>query len=149
MKSLGKILFLVTVLCFAVFANAQNGPSVPSVTLTITPGTPVSGATVTGYWIYRSTSSSACASTALNTTAITGTTYTDTAVTAGTTYYYCVTAAAGSINSPYSNMVTAAIAPRPAAPTLNSPTVTQMKIDIPAGAQSMTLAANISFSTKK
>jgi fibronectin type 3 domain-containing protein len=47
-----------------------------------------------GYYVYRGTSSGGERSTALNSTPINGTSYADANVTAGTTYYYVVTAVA-------------------------------------------------------
>jgi hypothetical protein len=49
---------------------------------------------VMGYYVYRGTSSGGESSTALNSTPINGTSYADASVTAGTTYYYVVTAVA-------------------------------------------------------
>jgi cellulose 1,4-beta-cellobiosidase len=48
------------------------------------------------YNVYRATASTGPFTTPLNSSPITGTTYTDTAVTAGQTYYYVVTAVASS-----------------------------------------------------
>jgi len=122
MKYLGKTLLLASMLMFmSAFACPQNGPTTPSVVLSITAGTPVSGATVTGYWIYRSITP-VCGAVAINSSAVTTTSYTDTTVVPGTTYYYCATAAAGATNSPYSNMVTAIVPPAPNAPALGTPT---------------------------
>ncbi len=47
---------------------------------------------VTGYYIYRGTASGGESSTALNSTSLDGTSYTDASVAAGTTYYYVVKA---------------------------------------------------------
>lgn len=144
MKHLGKILFLASVMVFLNgFACAQNGPTIPSVTLTITPGTPVSGATVTGYWIYRSVTP-VCGSVAINTSASTATSYTDTTVLPGTTYYYCVTAAAGATNSPYSNMATAPVPPAPNAPALGTPTEVGT-LDAPKTDQAPRLTAKVEW----
>lgn len=65
---------------------------------------PTSG--VTGYYIYRSTSASG-PYTKLNPTVWTSLTYDDTAVQAGQTYYYVVTAFNGSAESGYSTQVQA------------------------------------------
>jgi hypothetical protein len=46
---------------------------------------------VSGYYVYRGTTSAGESSTPLNSTPINGITYTDTNVTAGATYYYYVT----------------------------------------------------------
>ena len=53
---------------------------------------PTSG--VMGYYVYRGTASGAESSTPLNSTPVAGTSYVDETVTAGTTYYYVVTAVA-------------------------------------------------------
>jgi len=144
MKSLGKMLFLASVMVFLNgFACSQNGPTTPSVTLSITAGTPVSGATVTGYWIYRSVTP-VCNTVAINPSAVTGTTYTDTTVLPGTTYYYCATAAAGTTNSPYSNMVTAAVPPAPNAPALGTPTEVGT-LDVPARDEAPRLSATVNW----
>jgi fibronectin type 3 domain-containing protein len=45
-----------------------------------------------GYNVYRGTTSGGESSTPLNSTPVTGATFTDLSVTAGTTYYYVVTA---------------------------------------------------------
>jgi fibronectin type 3 domain-containing protein len=84
-------------LAFAFFAAATAGAQgVPpgtahSVTLTWTAPSPVGGSgTISGYNVYGS-QASAAAYTKLNTTLTAGLTYTDTAVSAGASYSYCVT----------------------------------------------------------
>jgi hypothetical protein len=69
--------------------NAPTGVTAGTVTATQVPltWTPSTSAGVTGYRVYRGTST-----TPLNSTPVTGTTYTDTTVAAGTTYSYTVTA---------------------------------------------------------
>jgi fibronectin type 3 domain-containing protein len=69
---------------------------------------------VTGYNVYRGTASGGESSTALNSTLISGTTYTDENVTAGTTYYYVVKAIA-------SNGVTLSAPSKEAAAAVPSP----------------------------
>ncbi len=54
--------------------------------------TPSSSSGVVGYYVYRGTTSGGENSTPLNSTPISGTTFTDESVTAGSTYYYVVTA---------------------------------------------------------
>ena len=73
------------------------------------------GGTVTGYYVYRGTSTGGESGTALNTTALTTTSYSDTTAVAGTTYYYKVEAANGTGNGANSNEASALTVP--AAPT--------------------------------
>jgi len=82
-------------------------PAVPhSVTLNWTAST---SANVTGYYVYRSGSSTG-PYTKLNATPVKPTTFTDEAVTAGQTYYYVVTAVDSSNSeSAYSNQARAVI----------------------------------------
>jgi hypothetical protein len=61
---------------------------------------------VTGYYIFRSTTSGG-PYTQLNATTVTTTSYTDSSVSAGQTYYYVVTAVAGSNQSAYSSQAQA------------------------------------------
>ena len=64
---------------------------------------------VTGYNIYRGTSPGAESSTPLNTGGpVSGTTFTDTKTTSGTTYYYVIKATNGSVESAPSTEVSAA-----------------------------------------
>jgi fibronectin type 3 domain-containing protein len=53
--------------------------------------TPSSTSGVVGYNVYRGTTSGGESSTPLNSTPVSGTTFTDESVTAGSTYYYVVT----------------------------------------------------------
>ena len=65
---------------------------------------------VVGYNIYRGTTSGGESSTPLNSTPVSGTSYTDEAVTAGTTYYYVVTAVgADDVQSSDSGETSAAV----------------------------------------
>ena len=69
---------------------------------------------VTGYYVYRGTTSGGESSTPLNSTPISSTSFTDESVTAGTTYYYLVTAVA-------SDAVTQSAASNEASATVPSP----------------------------
>ncbi|MGO8790035.1 MAG: choice-of-anchor D domain-containing protein, partial [Terriglobia bacterium] len=57
-------------------------------------------AEVTGYNVYRGTTSGGESSTPLNSTPLSGTTYTDESVTSGATYYYFVTAVVSNQDTP-------------------------------------------------
>ena len=73
--------------------------------------------TITGYNIYRSTTSGAF-TTKLNAALVTTLTYTDTTAVAGTTYFYVVRAVNATGESPNSNQITVVVpVPLPAAPT--------------------------------
>ena len=85
---------------------ALSGTGIHDVVLSWTAST-ASG--VTGYNVYRGTTSDGESSTPLNSSAITGTSYTDTNVQAGQTYYYVVTAIDGSTQSSDSNQATATV----------------------------------------
>ena len=61
------------------------------------------------YNVYRATASTGPYTTPLNVSPITGTTYTDTSVQAGQTYYYVTTAVANGTQSAFSNAVPATI----------------------------------------
>jgi len=63
---------------------------------------------VTGYNVYRGTTSGG-PYTKVNNSVIAGTTYTDTSVQSGTTYFYVVTSVDNNVESAYSNQVTAAV----------------------------------------
>ena len=87
---------LLALACFAAAtAGAQGVPAgtTHSVTLSWTAPSPVGGSgTISGYNVYRSPSSSpAPAYAKLNTTLNAGLTYTDSSVSAGASYTYCVT----------------------------------------------------------
>jgi hypothetical protein len=68
-----------------------------------------SSSSVTGYNVYRGTKSGGESATPLNSSAVTGTTFTDTSVAAGQTYYYVVTAVDGSTQSSDSNQASATV----------------------------------------
>jgi titin len=94
-------------------AKAGDG----SVSLTWTPPASNGGAAVSGYNIYRSTSPGGEGSTPVK-TGVTTTSFTDTSLTNGTTYYYTVAAVNAAGTSPQSNEASAT--PRatvPSAPT--------------------------------
>jgi len=85
--------------------GTQSSSGSHSVALSWSP----SSSTVTGYNIYRGTQSGGPYS-KLNSTVLSGTTYTDPNVQSGTTYYYVSTAVNSSnVESAYSNQATAAI----------------------------------------
>jgi len=141
-----KILLLaLTSLMLSSFTCGQNGPTkAPSVLLSWTEvTTPSQG--LTGFWVYRSTTA-VCAATAINPTAIPATTFTwtDTEVSPGDTYYYCMTAAAGVTNSPYSDMVSAVIPVSPSAPVVTTPTIAGM-IDLPSSDNAPRLTAEVEW----
>jgi Abnormal spindle-like microcephaly-assoc'd, ASPM-SPD-2-Hydin len=64
---------------------------------------------VTGYDVYRGTSSGGESKTPLNTAPVSSTSYVDESVTAGTTYYYVVTAVANGTQSADSNEASATV----------------------------------------
>ena len=72
-------------------------------------GTAVPG--MTGYSVYRGTAPNGESTTALNSSPVSGTSYTDTNVQAGTTYYYVVTAvnSSGTSLTPASNEASATV----------------------------------------
>jgi fibronectin type 3 domain-containing protein len=85
-----------------------------------TPGAPVTGLTVSGYNIYRSTTANGeGGSFALNgSTLVTTTSYTDTSVVPGTTYFYVVAAQSSNGNqSGFSNEATSVIPNNPSNPS--------------------------------
>jgi fibronectin type 3 domain-containing protein len=68
-----------------------------------------SSSSVTGYNVYRGTKSGGESATPLNSSPVTGSTFTDTSVAAGQTYYYVVTAVDGSTQSSDSNQASATV----------------------------------------
>ena len=96
-----------------VAASPASAPVPPvsvalSWTASVTPG-------VT-YNVYRSTTSGTGYS-EINTSPVTTTAFSDTAVSAGTTYYYVVTSFNGTLESSFSNQATAVVPSAPAPPT--------------------------------
>ncbi|MDR3676720.1 MAG: choice-of-anchor D domain-containing protein [Acidobacteriota bacterium] len=89
-------------------STTLTGTSVHDVILAWTAST-TSG--ILGYYIYRGTSAGAESTTPLNTTPVSAITYVDTNVTAGTKYYYVVTAVAsnGTTQSAASNEASATV----------------------------------------
>jgi fibronectin type 3 domain-containing protein len=70
---------------------------------------PSSSSGVSGYYVYRATTSGG-PYTRIDSSAVSGTNYTDSAVSSGATYYYAVTAlGTDGIESGYSNQVTAVV----------------------------------------
>ncbi len=108
-----------------VLLNITAAPPAPT-SVTASPGdkqvslswTASSGFSVTGYNVYRSTTSGS-GYVQVNPSSVTGTTYTDPSLTDGTTYYYVVTAISSQGESSYSNEASAT----PTAPiALSAPT---------------------------
>ena len=95
--------------------NAASNPQAASLSGTGIPDVILSWAAssssgVVGYNIYRGTASDGESSTPLNSSPIGGTSYTDTNVTAGTTYYYVVTAVSSTgMQSPDSSETSAVV----------------------------------------
>ena len=90
------------------FSGGGSLASSPSHSVTLT-WTASASSGVTGYNIYRSQTNGG-PYTQLNSTAISGTSYVDTSVSAGQTYYYVATAAGqGSVQSGYSNQASAMV----------------------------------------
>jgi fibronectin type 3 domain-containing protein len=108
------VLGLFRVSCYAQTASGQGSITGAgsimllaghSVTLTWT----ASGSSgVTGYNVFRSQTSGG-PYTQLNSSQITGTSYVDTSVTAGQTYYYVATAVSSGGQSSYSNQASATV----------------------------------------
>lgn len=96
-----------------VLLNITAAPPAPT-SVTARPGdkqvslswTASSGSSVTGYNVYRSTTSGS-GYVQVNPSSVTGTTYTDPSLTDGTTYYYVVTAISTQGESSYSNEASA------------------------------------------
>lgn len=116
-----KTALMFAVSCIGFFALAVQAQSTHSVTLNWTQST---SSGLTANKVYRSTTNGA-QGTSIFISATPITTYTDAGpLTNGSTYYYCVTALAGSNNeSACSNQVTAVIPNAPAAPTALNDTV--------------------------
>jgi len=121
-RVLQSFILLVFVALSSAYTCGQNGPSQPSVALTWIQST---SSGVTANCVYRSTGSgSTPAPPAIYCSTAAITTWTDSTVSASTTYVYAVTAKVGSTESAYSTTATAAIPAAPAAPTdLTTPTI--------------------------
>jgi hypothetical protein len=103
----------------ATLSVADNGSGSPQVVSLSGAGThdvvlswtasPTSG--ILGYELYRGTSPGGEGSSPINATPVAGTTYTDSSVTAGITYYYTITSllSSGSSQSSGSSEVSAAV----------------------------------------
>lgn len=116
------IVLMSLVFCCAYSCHAQNGPTQPNVALTWTQSTTTG---VTKNCVYRGTSNAGSYVTpALFCSTVPIVSYTDSTVTASTTYHYAVTASVGTTESAFSNDVTAVVPASPNAPTLNTPTET-------------------------
>lgn len=104
-----KHLFLIFALCFCGRAYAQ----VPHVVVTthahniVLTWTASVSSGVTGYYVYRGTSSGGESGTPI--ALVSGTSYTDTNVAVGATYYYYLTAYNGSAQSSASSEVSATV----------------------------------------
>jgi fibronectin type 3 domain-containing protein len=117
-------------------ASVPSGPT----NLVATPGngsvalswTASSSGSPTSYSVWRGTASDGEATTAVGTTNGSTTSFTDTGLTNGTTYYYFVTANNGVGGSPTTNEVTAV-------PTTNQPPATPTGLTATAGNGSVTL----------
>ncbi len=89
--------------------------------------------TITGYNIFRGTTVGGESTTPLNSSPLSSsaTSFQDTTVTAGTTYFYVVKAVDSTVSSASSNEATATATLQPGAPTLLTPTaVSQTEIDL-------------------
>jgi fibronectin type 3 domain-containing protein len=115
-----KLYIAVLILCalaalFLLVRKAHAAPTAHQVTLTWAIGTQPTGTTVTGQNVYRSQTSGGPYTqiASINST----TTYTDSTVTSGQTYYYVLTNVAGSEESAYSAQVQAIVPTSPNPPT--------------------------------
>jgi hypothetical protein len=124
-----RLLRVIPFLFLAFYScHAQNGPTQPSVVLTLTASTTPG---VTAYCVYRGTVAGTYA-TPGNCFPATQLTYTDSTVAAGTTYYYASTAQIGASEGPYLTpplQVPVPVAPAP--PGLTPKTVTENKMPAP------------------
>jgi hypothetical protein len=102
----------------SIASDATNSPATISVSGTGVSTTPhtvalawtASTSTVSGYNVYRGTTTSGPYSTKLNSSLVGSVQFTDTTVTSGQTYYYVVTAVdSNNVESTYSNQATAII----------------------------------------
>src|SRR4029077_1614731 len=131
-------------------ATPQPPPAAPTA-LTPTPGNnqvllnwTAPAGTVTSYNVKRATVSGGSYSTISTAGAVTGTAYTDTGLTNGTTYYYVVTAVNGSGESGNSNQAIATPQPpAPPAPTGLSPTAGDHQVILTWNASSGATGYNV------
>jgi hypothetical protein len=120
-RTIQSFLLGIFVMFTASFSCGQNGPTNPSVTLNWTQSTTPG---ITKNCIYRGTVSGTYS---LPGTCIpAGTTFTDTTVVAGNSYFFAVTAQVGATESAYSAPAEAIVPANPNAPTgLQTPVVTK------------------------
>lgn len=124
MKKIYCLLLLPVCLVLTAYSCGQNGPTIPSATLSWTQSTTPG---VTANCVYRGTTAGTYQKPALFCSTAPITTYTDLTVQRSTTYHYAVTAQIGLVEGPYSNDAVAAIPAAPAAPTVNPPQVTKLE----------------------
>ena len=107
-STVGIALLVVAVALYCGCANSQLSPEAPSHSVTLS-WAPSSSPDVAGYYVYRGMTAKGPFE-KLNSDPTRDTTYTDTAVVSGTTYYYVVTAVDSSGNeSGYSNVAEATV----------------------------------------
>jgi Fibronectin type III domain len=117
--------------------SIATSPGAPTLTAAVANTTanltwsPGSGGTPTGFSLYRGTASGQESSTPIATLDATTSSWQDTGLTPGTTYYYDLTAANASGTSPNSNEVSAAIAP--AGLALGAATNGSLSVTVKAG----------------
>lgn len=124
-------LLLSFLIALIISSAAPAQGKVHSITLNWNAAVQPTGVTTAGYKIFRETSAGACTLSStgtgpgcllLNSTLVTGTTFTDTTGIGGTTYWYVVvTVDSNGFQSVYSNEVSAIFLVNPAAPILNAP----------------------------
>jgi hypothetical protein len=116
-EKMKKLVFALMLLSFTPMIHAQNGSS-HSAVATWTAPSPVGGSgTIQGYNLYRS-GVPATTFTRLNPSVITGTSFTDSTVVAGSSYTYAATTVDSAGNeSVFSNQVAATVPTNPSAPS--------------------------------
>lgn len=124
MKARLTIVFLILLAVLVLTTCANAAPTVHKVTLQWTQATQPANVTLTGNSVYRGTTTGG-PYTLVFASSTPITTYTDTTVTGGTTYFYVVTAVAGTQESAYSNEVSAAVPVSPNPPMLLLPPAVQ------------------------
>ena len=137
------MLLALSLVLFLGSSTCQNGPTAPTVVLTWTPGTPVTGQTVAQYCIYRGLVVGVYTQPAITCISSSLTTYTDTTVARGTTYHYAVTARSVTTESGYSNDAIAPVPLAPNAPTVGTPT--EAEYHPPVGNDVVWLAAKVVY----